>query len=311
VDIDEAANRVRVGLAPGNPESAVRQALKGSGVPREAVIISQSTPIKNVKTLTQRFRPIPGGVETAFPLPSMPGFAGLCTIGFNARLVGQGGNYFVTASHCSDIQGGVEGTRYFQPFSDLIRGGSRVATEFRDPRYGNPGGLCVYEGARCRLSDALLARYTSSDLPQFGMIARTTFALQRIGSLEIDQDHPRWRIALEFAFPFEGEIVHKTGRTSGWTFGPVILTCVDVGQTGSNIVKLCQDFALSGVRGGDSGSPIFERLGGSDVALTGVLWGGGTLDGAPVIVFSAMENIEAELGQLITEVGEPNVASAK
>jgi hypothetical protein len=32
----------------------------------------------------------------------------------------------------------------------------------------------------------------------------------------------------------------------------------------------------------------------------GILWGGGTLDGAPVFVFSAMEQIEQELGQLST-----------
>ena len=60
---------------------------------------------------------------------------------------------------------------------------------------------------------------------------------------------------------------------------------------------------LAGVRGGDSGSGVFERLGGNRIALVGVLWGGGDLDGAPVFVFSAMENIEQELGPLTTFPG--------
>jgi hypothetical protein len=54
-------------------------------------------------------------------------------------------------------------------------------------------------------------------------------------------------------------------------------------------------------RAGDSGAPVFERLGGNAVALTGMLWGGGTDEvGQSVFVFSAMENIEFELGQLQT-----------
>jgi hypothetical protein len=36
------------------------------------------------------------------------------------------------------------------------------------------------------------------------------------------------------------------------------------------------------------------------VALVGILWGGGTLGGAPVWIFSSMEQIELELGALTT-----------
>lgn len=311
-DIDEGRNRLGVGITSGASQRAVEQALARAGVPREAVIISRISPIKKLKTLQDRFRPVPGGVQLFFPAPSEgPGAAFICTLGFNARIPNRAANFFVTASHCSDIQGGNQHTDYFQPAPPNA---NRIAEEFRDPQYGNPGGLCDdFPGFRCRLSDALLARYEGA-APQFGKIARTTFGLGRIGSLEIDQQNRRWDIVGEFEFPFLGETAHKVGRSSGWTRGPVIITCAEVGVSGTNIIQICQDIVLAGARPGDSGAPVFERgldFGGppGDAFLIGVLWGGGDLGGAPVFIFSAMENIEFELGPLATSAN-PLVAAA-
>jgi hypothetical protein len=303
-DIDEASNRVRVAIAPAASQPAVERALANAGVPREAVLISRASPISPLKTLQERIRPVPGAAQIEFLAPDIdPRFVFICTLGFNAKIPSQPNrNFFVTASHCSDIQGGNQHTDYNQPEIRNNPAVDRIATEFKDPGYGDPGGLC-FQGFRCRLSDALLARYNTTTQTAQGKIARTTFMLNRIGSIEIDPQHPRWNIVTEFGFPFLGETAHKVGRSSGWTAGPVIATCVDVGQTGSNIIKLCQDIVLAGVRGGDSGAPIFEQLGGNQVALVGLLWGGGTNEfGATVFVFSSMENIEFELGPLTTEV---------
>ena len=158
----------------------------------------------------------------------------------------------------------------------------------------------MYEGFRCRLSDALLAKYLDKSTSDFGTVARTTFALQRIGSLKIDAKNPRYTVVGELGFPFEGEVAHKVGRTSGHTFGPVIFTCVDTGVNGTDIVQICQDWVLAGSQGGDSGAGVWEQAGEDEVLLVGILWGGGTLDGAPVFIFSSMEQIEQELGQLST-----------
>jgi hypothetical protein len=301
-DTDERLNRVRIALLPGVAEAEVVRELGRAGVPRDGVVISRSSPIERLKTVQDRFRPVPGAAQIVFPAPSEdPGALFVCSIGFNARIPSRPDlEFFVTASHCSDVQGGNQSTPYYQPFPGEGSAANRIAREFKDPAYGNPGGLCVYEGARCRLSDALLARYTNEDFSQFGKIARTTFGLRRIGSLEVDSDNPRWHVVGELGFPFEGEIVHKVGRTSGWTHGPVILSCVDVGVSGTDIVQICQDFVLAGGRAGDSGAGVFQRDGGNRVLLNGILWGGGTLDGAPVFIFSAMENIEHELGPLTT-----------
>jgi hypothetical protein len=296
-DTDEEANRVRVAIEPGTREQAVVRALAQAGVPREVVTIARMSAIKEVKSLQEGVRPIPGGFQIAFRSPD-PAFFFICTLGFNARLPGRGAEFFVTNSHCSDRAGGDQDTRYFQEFPVAS---DRIGVEHKDPRFGNPGDLCIYEGFRCRLSDALLAKYETNNLEHFGTIARTTFGGQRIGSVRVNNNNPRWHIVTEFGFPFLGEIAHKVGRTTGWTMGPVVETCVDVLSSGTDRVLLCQDIVLAGSGGGDSGSPVFERLGPSEVALTGILWGGGTdAFGAPVFVFSAFENIVLELGALLT-----------
>jgi hypothetical protein len=307
IDTDEEVNRLRIAITPNAREQDVVRELARVGVPREAVVISRISPIERIKTLQDRQRPLPGGFQLVFPAPSIdPTALFVCTLGFNAnRPQNPNKRFFVTASHCSDRQGGNQHTPYFNPFP-VGANGNRVATEFRDPAYGNPGGQCLFgPGIRCRFSDALLAEYTDHDFQQLGKIARTTFARQRIGSILVDPNHPRWNVLAEFEFPFLGETAHKVGRTSGHTFGPVILTCVDVGVSGTNIVQICQDFVLSGAQGGDSGSGVFELasdFGGppNGVALVGILWGGGTLGGAPVWIFSSMEQIELELGALTT-----------
>jgi hypothetical protein len=311
LDVDESQNRLRIGLAPTASRRAVEQHLARAGVPRGAVIMSPSSMAERVKTLQDRFRPVPGGVQVAFRLGP---FVGICTIGFNALRPGDDRRFFVTASHCSEIQGGNQHTLYHQPFP--AGSANRIAVEFRDPNYGDASGNCVfYPGFRCRFSDALLARYLDGVNPQVGSIARTEFARTRIGSLKINPANPRFRIVGEFEFPFIGETAHKMGRTTGWTRGTVVLTCVDIPI--ADIVQICQDVVLSQAFFGDSGSPVFERASdfggpGNAVFLTGILWGGGTLGGAPVYFFSAMENIEFELGPLITEFGAGAlVASAR
>jgi len=311
LDVDESQNRLRIGLTASGSQRAVEQALKRAGVPREAVIISPSSGIEKMKTLQDPFRRIPAGVQIVFP---SGGGLFACTLGFNALLPGDSRNFFVTASHCSDVQGGNQRTPYHQPFP--ANSSNQIGVEFRDPNYGSASGNCVfYPGFRCRFSDALLARYRVGFAPQHGRIVRTEFARTRFGSLEIDTRNPRFRIIGEFEFPFLGETAHKIGRSTGWTRGNVVLTCVDTFVGGTDIVQICQDFVQAGVVGGDSGSTVFELgsdfgLGDDEVFLIGVLWGGGTLGGAPVFVLSSMENIEVELGPLTTEFGA-RVASAQ
>ena len=91
--------------------------------------------------------------------------------------------------------------------------------------------------------------------------------------------------------------MNKIGRTTGWTFGVVIATCVSTNVMNSTVTLLCQDRTNGGSDKGDSGSPVFTWSGsGSNVGLNGILWG----SDATGFWFSRIANIEVEVGALRT-----------
>ena len=89
------------------------------------------------------------------------------------------------------------------------------------------------------------------------------------------------------------------GRTSGWSRGYVTSTCIDVNVGNTSFTLLCQDAVGAKVLAGDSGSPVFRVVHGSDVSLDGILWGGD--ESGTLFVFSPIANIEREdeLGPLL------------
>jgi hypothetical protein len=279
VDADEARNRVTIGVERGTPAAELQSAVARLGVPSAAVLVEEVEPVKLAATLRDRVRPVVGGLQINFP-----GF--LCTHGFNATRSGQ--RSFITNSHCTNTQGGSEGTPYWQPSQTVAP--AQIATEVADPAYTTGGG-CP-SGRRCRRSDASRARYASGTTSTLGRIARTSGANN--GSITITGN---FNITAEGAASV-GQTVHKIGRTTGWTRGSVSGTCVNVNVFMSNITQLCQTFVSAGVGGGDSGSPVFRRQGStSNVTLVGILWGG---SGSSLYVFSPISNIEMELGALTT-----------
>jgi hypothetical protein len=279
VDADEARNRVTVGVERGTAGSAVKNAVTRLGVPAAAVVVQEVEPVIYAATLRDRVRPTRGGLQINFP-----GF--LCTLGFNANRSGQ--RSFITNSHCTNVQGGSEGTPYWQPSQGVEP--SQIGTEVADPTYGPIGGCPFLR--RCRRSDAARVRYASGTQSTLGSIARTTGPNN--GSLTISGS---FSITAEGS-PVVGQQANKVGRTTGWSRGQITNTCVNVNVSGSTITQLCQSIVSAGVGGGDSGSPVFRRPGsGSNVTLIGILWGG---SGSGTFVFSPISNIESELGALAT-----------
>jgi hypothetical protein len=279
VDADEARNRVTIAVERGTPAAQLRSAVARLGVPSAAVLVEEVEPVRLAATLRQRVRPVGGGLQINFP-----GF--LCTLGFNATRNGQ--RSFITNSHCTNTQGGTEGTPYWQPAENVAPG--QIATEVADPAYTTGGG-CP-SGRRCRRSDSSRARYASGTTSTLGRIARTSGPNN--GSINITGN---FSITAEGSANV-GQTVHKIGRTTGWTRGSVTGTCVNVNVSGSNVTQLCQTLVSAGVGGGDSGSPVFRRQGTtSNVTLVGILWGG---SGSTLYVFSPISNIEMELGALTT-----------
>jgi hypothetical protein len=276
VDADEASNRVTIGVERGALDR-VRGIVARLGIPQDAVVLQETEPIRQVATLRSKVRPVVGGLQINFP-----GF--LCSLGFNAIRNGQ--RSFITASHCTTHQGGVESTPYYQPLQTSTS--PKIATEVSDPAYFTGNGCPA--GMRCRFSDASRAAYTAATTSSLGKIAKTTGpnnnSITISGSLTVTAEG---RASV-------GQSVGKIGRTTGWTTGKVTNTCVNVAVSGANLGQFCQNIVSAHLRAGDSGAPVFK--GSSNVTLVGILWGGN--DAGTQYVYSPMANIERELGALTT-----------
>jgi hypothetical protein len=288
VDADEASNQVTIGVERGKG-GQVRAALARLGLPASAAVVRETEPITFAvaprpkgTTLQGLVRPIHGGTQINFP-----GF--LCTLGFSANDGSQ--RSFITNSHCTNVQGGVNNTPYWQPLQSTAP--TQIATEVEDPTYSANLPGCP-SGRVCRRADASRALYSSTGAPAsqvaFGKISKT------------DRPGRSLTITGEFSITAEGEAVqgqtvNKVGRTTGWSQGAVTNVCVNTSVSGTNITELCQDFVSASVGSGDSGSPVFAISSGTNVTLLGILWGG---SGSSSFVFSPLSNIEGELGALTT-----------
>ena len=231
-------------------------------------------------SLDDHVRPLKGGLAADYD-------PGICTMGFLA--VRDGVDGFVVNSHCTQDQGGVESTDYFQNNENNLS--HYVGVEIADPTYST-GGSCP-SGKKCRASDSAFVDLESETSYSIGYIYRTT----GLGSRNISHISPEFRITDTVGFPMGGETLNKVGITTGWTQGSVTNTCVNMNQTGTNFHFFCQDVVSAGIGAGDSGSPVFELTHNpqsNDVALYGLAWGGNSSE----FVFSSLSNIEgsSELG---------------
>lgn len=287
-DVDEADNRVTIGVSDPSAAPAVRAIAARHGVPEEAVQVEVVEPIRQLVSLQGLNDPIRGGVQIHFP-----GF--LCTLGFPAVSGSQAS--FITNSHCTTTQGGTEGTPYWQPLSSVD--GTQVGTEVDDPVYftgsGCPGGR------QCRYSDSSRARQEPGRAFELGSIARTSGpnngSLEVTGAFTITGTYAQSGVGQNC--PVTGKVLNKMGRTTGWSQGQITNSCVNVGVSGTRIVQLSQVIVAANVAGGDSGSPVFGDISGSNVTLYGILWGGGS----STFVYSPFVNIEHELGPLTVTSG--------
>ena len=283
-DHDEKANKLVFGVENAAAIAGVRVALARLGIPSSAFAVEVTQPIHQMATLRDRFRPTQAGIQIHFG-------QFLCTMGFNVSH--SGGRSFITNSHCTNRQGGTEGTQYFQPTSTIDP--TVIATEADDPAYFRHGA-CP-RGRKCRYSDASRALYSSDVASNQGDILKTRGPNN--GDLNVSgvftiaaQDNATT------SFPI-GTVVNKVGRTTGWTQGEVTRTCVNTGVFGSNIVQLCQTFVSNAagavvVGAGDSGSGVFSIAKRDNVTLLGILWGGSADN--RTFVFSPLKQIQDELG---------------
>jgi hypothetical protein len=279
-DNDESIGKMVFGVENANAIPGVQRALAAVGASSDEYVVEVTEPIRHMATLRDRFRPTQAGIQIHFGMY-------VCTMGFNVDH--SGGRSFITNSHCTNTQGGVEGTTYAQPSRTIDP--TVIATEVDDPVYVK-GGACP-RGKKCRHSDASRALYSSSVASNRGDILKTTGANN--GSLTVggvftvtSQDNTTKNFA-------KGTVLNKVGRTTGWSQGPVDRTCVNTNVLGSTVHQFCQTFVSAAVDGGDSGSPVFGITSGDNVQLVGILWGGGT----DYFVMSPLASIQQELGSVV------------
>lgn len=279
-DNDESIGKLVFGVENARVIPAVQRAMATVGASSDEYVVEVTEPIRQMATLRDRFRPTQAGIQIHFGQY-------VCTMGFNVDH--SGGRSFITNSHCTNTQGGVENTIYYQPTSTVD--GTAIATEVADPQYFK-GGICP-RGKKCRYSDASRALYASATASNRGEILKTTGANN--GSLTVGglftinaQDNTTTNFTI-------GRVLNKVGRTTGWSQGPVSRTCVNTGVQGSQIMQLCQTFVDAAVDGGDSGSPVFGIISGDSVELVGILWGGGS----SYFVMSPLKSIQQELGSVV------------
>jgi hypothetical protein len=285
VDANDASNRVTIGVVLG-AKARIQGIVARLGIPKEAVVLQETGPVRFAATLRGKVRPVVGGLQINFPglHPNVETF--ICSIGFNAVRSGQ--RSFITASHCTNHQGGVENTPYYQPLQTSTS--PKIATEVSDPAYFTGNGCPA--GLRCRFSDASRAAYTAATTSSLGKIAKTT--APNNGSITINGS---FNITSE-GRAVVGQIVGKVGRTSGWTSGKVTNTCVNIAV--EDVGQFCQNLVSARVRPGDSGSPVFK--GTSNVTLVGLLWGSLVNQNNVAVryIYSPMSGIEHDLGALTT-----------
>jgi hypothetical protein len=292
--IAESKNLLQIGVKDASVIPYVENELYNSGVPREAVNIVETAPFADLQTLQSTRRPVLGGTQI------QRAGGGTCTIGFTAVRLGVAG--FVTNSHCTATRGVVEGSVYHQATVSGVT--NRFGVEAADPAYFTGWPLCP-PGRQCRFSDsAFIARNA-------GQNAATLPASADFGYLAVADSNltifNKFHIVGEVPFPLEGEYLTKVGRTTGETSGEVSDTCVDINSFNNGqdtgFTYLCQDRVDASSNNGDSGSPVFTWSSASlpqgatiPAHLYGILRGGN----GSSFAFSAMSNIEFELGQLKT-----------
>jgi hypothetical protein len=284
-DLDEAENSVTVGVDGPAGLLAAQRFMNQSGLPREMVKFEVVEPVHFAVGLRDVVRPVQGGLQINFGNY-------VCTLGFNAGHAA--GASYITNSHCTNTQGGTEGTIHYQALASVA--GSRIGTEAADPLYVK-GGTCP-KGKKCRVSDSSRGQYDVGVTNLVGRIARPASRNALVGTLTIDATNPFFSITGEQGSAVVGEEVNKVGRTTGWTFGKVTRTCVDTGVSGSQVLLYCQNWVNAGVQGGDSGSAVFTWGGSNNVTLKGILWGGTSSN--DTFIYSPINAIEQDLGALTT-----------
>lgn len=288
--IDLRENAIHIGVLDDGIRQAVYAIAEDLSVPDDALrVVLEDHPLLDTHTLSSQFNgQAPPGV--AIEVVHSGGFiTSPCTLGFAANTATSTG--FFTNSHCTENR--------FQDDNNTVRqpdiSGNRLGEEAEDP----PSFSCFFGGAifPCGFSDAARFEHdvASDATVEFGKIVRTEHSS---GSKVVDHLNPTFNIVGEWTETV-GLEVDKIGAATGWTYGTLESTCMDVPveYDGVFVVMQCQSVATYHSAASDSGAPVFRFNFTSDVELAGLHWGRRT-DGKRF--YSSVENIHVDFSEVFT-----------
>jgi hypothetical protein len=305
-DIDEANNRLLIGVQKKEIEADVVQLLSKLGIPPRAAAIEVinvqaqtiTTPATSDAqgndqpaslTLDDRVRPLQGlkgGYQIHPVLPDRTH----CTLGFNATATLAGGQPgFVTSSWCTFLHWQMDNTAFYQ-------GGFRpddvVGAEGLDPPGFASGGFPCPKHILCRYSEAAFIEYDA--VVPLGVIAKTTgLTVTSAPNTNVDPTQVFGIATPPTQAYLAGLTLNKVGRRTGWTNGQIVYTCANFASPSE--VTLCQytvgnsnasdpNWQIADIS--DYGAPVFRlrnfsflnfrnfsNSGRNDVELYGMLWG--------------------------------------
>jgi hypothetical protein len=293
VDIDERKNKIVVGVRFEKSKADVARILASAGAAVDAYEVNLEAPTRQARQATNlysRQRPLTAGFVGNYPPKNCP-ITATAFRGFEMLLL--------TNAHCTAQSYFLDGGPVSQ--GDAVSFGNEVS----DP--GTYGCGTFFRPRRCRRAD--IAAYSVAGISpqpgdtltfQLGLIARTQYVSNGLtltpGSLEIDPVRPYWYIQAERTSVLQGMTLHKVGGATGWTYGDVFGTCVDVRDDVTQVFIVCSDRANLFVNAGDSGSPVFIINDAVGVTFVGAVWGGNGLAGT----FSSLGQIKQDLGNVRT-----------
>ncbi|HYT99632.1 MAG TPA: hypothetical protein VEK85_04610 [Gemmatimonadales bacterium] len=277
LDLDEAKNRVMLGIDPGTNRQPIRRLARDLGVPEKAVDFEVDGPAVPRLALTDSVRPVAGGTEIQSDNAAHT-IRRTCTLGFPA--LWNGTRAFVTASHCSRVKFAVDSTPQYQPTLPLTHTdsmnhspiGFEVADYTLQPC---PPGV---NGTGCVYADAAVYQYTGDTTQWYlGHIAEPTY-----GCAPGPCSPPNLQILGYFSITgtdsniMQNDLVSLIGEETGWDQHFVSSSCVISKVSGASYRLLCQELATFGNGDGDSGGPVLLNIfppPDSTVTLGGIFWG--------------------------------------
>jgi len=297
-DINEATNRLVIGLEKREVEPPVLDAINRVNIPREAVVpvvTGPFVPLNHTVQSPNSMSPWPNPRQAGYVITRLinnvaGSSTGEGTLGFNALGQPNSMRGFVTCSHNTQLFWQLDSLGGFAPADFYQSSGyypiHKVGTEFYDP----PGFICPnpYPMTHtCRYSDSTFVKYDAGVQSAKGIIARTTgltLLTTSTANIKLAINHTFqlfsvgtgiWGINSPPTMPYlVGLKLNKVGRTTGWTSGTLEYsyypsTCADFVDSYQRI-RLCQYTVGNQADNdpsndnwqigtfGDSGSPVFR-----------------------------------------------------